>query len=238
MSRPFGTRWARTQYLDRRTRECTPFVESVSTQLPMERSASGILISRGCFRGGWCRDGLACSRHLRLEAACCAKNGRISSGNLWVRTRPARAKTRPCPAQHQHHGVSLYSPVSAGLLTGTMTRRARRPSRRRRLASQSVQRSRAAAGAQFASGERWREIPRGHGRSQGEVAVEWDVAFSAVTGTMTGLPQGGACTRGYRNGRISPHVKREDANCRSPARFSRLFAPWSRRAGRKLLESG
>ncbi|HKW19693.1 MAG TPA: aldo/keto reductase [Terriglobales bacterium] len=84
-------------------------------------------------------------------------------------------------------GVIVYSPMSAGLLTGSMTRervanftsedwRKNLPNFREPLLSRNLQLV-----------ERLREIGKRHGRSPGEVAIAWTLHNSAVTGAIVGF---------------------------------------------------
>lgn len=83
-------------------------------------------------------------------------------------------------------GVIVYSPMSAGLLTGTMTKervanfaeedwRRRLPNFQEPLLSRNLRMV-----------EHLREIGKRHGRSPGEVAVAWTLDHSAVTGAIVG----------------------------------------------------
>jgi aryl-alcohol dehydrogenase-like predicted oxidoreductase len=84
-------------------------------------------------------------------------------------------------------GVIIYSPMSAGLLTGAMTRervanfaaedwRRNLPNFREPLLSRNLRLV-----------ERLREIGGRHGRSPGEVAIAWTLHNSAVTGAIVGF---------------------------------------------------
>jgi aryl-alcohol dehydrogenase-like predicted oxidoreductase len=84
-------------------------------------------------------------------------------------------------------GVIVYSPMSAGLLTGAMTRervakftqedwRRNLPNFREPLLSRNLR-----------VVERLREIGKRHGRSPGEVAIAWTLGHPAVTGAIVGF---------------------------------------------------
>jgi len=84
-------------------------------------------------------------------------------------------------------GVIVYSPMSAGLLTGAMTRervarftqedwRRNLPNFREPLLSRNLR-----------VVERLREIGKRHGRAPGEVAIAWTLAHPAVTGAIVGF---------------------------------------------------
>lgn len=84
-------------------------------------------------------------------------------------------------------GVIVYSPMSAGLLTGAMTKervakfaaedwRRNLPNFREPLLSRNLRLV-----------ERLREIGRRHGRSPGEVAIAWTLDNPAVTGAIVGF---------------------------------------------------
>ena len=84
-------------------------------------------------------------------------------------------------------GVIVYSPMSAGLLTGAMTRervanfaeedwRLRLPNFREPLLSRNLQLV-----------ERLREIGKRHRRSPGEIAIAWTLHHPAVTGAIVGF---------------------------------------------------
>jgi aryl-alcohol dehydrogenase-like predicted oxidoreductase len=84
-------------------------------------------------------------------------------------------------------GVIVYSPMSAGLLTGAMTRervarftqedwRRNLPNFREPLLSRNLR-----------VVERLREIGKRHGRGPGEVAIAWTLAHPAVTGAIVGF---------------------------------------------------
>ncbi|HUK24435.1 MAG TPA: aldo/keto reductase [Terriglobales bacterium] len=86
-----------------------------------------------------------------------------------------------------HIGVIAYSPMSAGLLTGAMTRervanflpedwRRNLPNFREPLLSRNLDLV-----------EFLRELGRRHGRSPGEVAIAWVLAHPAVTGAIVGF---------------------------------------------------
>ena len=89
-------------------------------------------------------------------------------------------------AKANNIGVIIYSPMSAGLLTGTMTRervanfveedwRRRLPNFQEPLLSRNLRLV-----------EHLREIGKRHGRSPGEVAVAWTLDHAAVTGAIVG----------------------------------------------------
>jgi len=84
-------------------------------------------------------------------------------------------------------GVIVYSPMSAGLLTGAMTKqrvanfaaedwRRNLPNFREPLLSRNL-----------SLVERLREIGKRHGRSPGEVAIAWTLHHAAVTGAIVGF---------------------------------------------------
>ena len=90
-------------------------------------------------------------------------------------------------ARNNNIGVIVYSPMSAGLLTGAMTKervanfasedwRRRLPNFREPLLSRNLRLV-----------ERLREIGRRHGRSPGEVAIAWTLRNPAVTGAIVGF---------------------------------------------------
>ncbi|HKN35565.1 MAG TPA: aldo/keto reductase [Terriglobales bacterium] len=90
-------------------------------------------------------------------------------------------------AQQNRIGVIAYSPMSAGLLTGAMTRervknltaedwRRNLPNFREPLLSRNLQLV-----------ELLREIGTGHSRTPGEVAIAWTLANPAVTGAIVGV---------------------------------------------------
>jgi aryl-alcohol dehydrogenase-like predicted oxidoreductase len=90
-------------------------------------------------------------------------------------------------AQAQHIGVIVYSPMSAGLLTGSMTRervahltkedwRRNLPNFQEPLLSRNLRLV-----------ERLREIGQRHGRIPGEVAIAWALNHPAVTGAIVGF---------------------------------------------------
>jgi aryl-alcohol dehydrogenase-like predicted oxidoreductase len=90
-------------------------------------------------------------------------------------------------AKSTNIGVIVYSPMSAGLLTGSMTKervanflpedwRRNLPNFKEPLLSRNLRLV-----------ERLREIGKGHGRSAGEVAIAWTLDHSAVTGTIVGF---------------------------------------------------
>ena len=89
--------------------------------------------------------------------------------------------------RQQNIGVIVYSPMSAGLLTGAMTRervanfdaedwRINLPNFREPLLSRHLQLV-----------ERLRDIGARHGRAPGEVAIAWTLANPAVTGAIVGF---------------------------------------------------
>ena len=90
-------------------------------------------------------------------------------------------------ARANNIGVIVYSPMSAGLLTGAMTKervanfaeedwRLRLPNFREPLLSRNLQLV-----------ERLREVGKRHGRSPGEVAIAWTLHHPAVTGAIVGF---------------------------------------------------
>jgi len=90
-------------------------------------------------------------------------------------------------ARENHIGVIVYSPMSAGLLTGSMTRervanfssedwRRNLPNFQEPLLSRNLQLV-----------ERLREIGKRHGRTAGEVAIAWTLNNPAVTGAIVGI---------------------------------------------------
>jgi aryl-alcohol dehydrogenase-like predicted oxidoreductase len=90
-------------------------------------------------------------------------------------------------AQRHNIGVIVYSPMSAGLLTGAMTRervahftaedwRRHLPNFREPLLSRNLQ---------FV--EFLRQIGQRHGRTAGEVAIAWTLRHPAVTGAIVGF---------------------------------------------------
>jgi aryl-alcohol dehydrogenase-like predicted oxidoreductase len=90
-------------------------------------------------------------------------------------------------AHAQNIGVIVYSPMSAGLLTGAMTHervaaflaedwRRNLPNFQEPLLSRNLQLV-----------ELLREIGRRHGRSTGEVAIAWTLANAAVSGAIVGF---------------------------------------------------
>ncbi|HEY7352533.1 MAG TPA: aldo/keto reductase [Terriglobales bacterium] len=90
-------------------------------------------------------------------------------------------------AENNNIGVIVYSPMSAGLLTGSMTRervanfaaedwRRRLPNFQEPLLSQNLQLV-----------EHLRRIGQRHGRSPGEVAIAWTLNHPAVTGSIVGF---------------------------------------------------
>jgi aryl-alcohol dehydrogenase-like predicted oxidoreductase len=90
-------------------------------------------------------------------------------------------------ASHNNIGVIVYSPMSAGLLTGAMTRervanfaaedwRRNLPNFQEPLLSRNLKLV-----------ERLREIGDRHGRSPGEVAIAWTLNHPAVTGAIVGF---------------------------------------------------
>jgi len=99
--------------------------------------------------------------------------------------RAVEAEILPFARQHSI-GVIVYSPMSSGLLTGTMTR-ARIASlpeddwRKRDAQFQEPQLSR-----NLALVERLRTVGRRYGRSPGEVAIAWTLRNPAVTAAIVG----------------------------------------------------
>jgi aryl-alcohol dehydrogenase-like predicted oxidoreductase len=84
-------------------------------------------------------------------------------------------------------GVIAYSPMSAGLLTGTMTRE-----RVANFAAEDWRRNLRNFKEPLLSRnlrlvERLREIGRRHGRSPGEIAIAWTLNHPAVTGAIVGF---------------------------------------------------
>jgi len=90
-------------------------------------------------------------------------------------------------ASRNNIGVIVYSPMSAGLLTGAMTKqrvanfaaedwRRNLPNFREPLLSRNL-----------GLVERLREIGKRHGRSPGEVAIAWTLHHPAVTGAIVGF---------------------------------------------------
>ena len=90
-------------------------------------------------------------------------------------------------SKKNHIGVIVYSPMSAGLLTGAMTKervanfasedwRRNLPNFREPLLSRNLRLV-----------ERLREIGKRHGRSPGEVAIAWTLDHPAVTGAIVGF---------------------------------------------------
>jgi len=90
-------------------------------------------------------------------------------------------------ASRNNIGVIVYSPMSAGLLTGAMTKqrvanfaaedwRRNLPNFREPLLSRNL-----------SLVERLREIGKRHGRSPGEVAIAWTLHHPAVTGAIVGF---------------------------------------------------
>jgi aryl-alcohol dehydrogenase-like predicted oxidoreductase len=90
-------------------------------------------------------------------------------------------------AKTNNVGVIVYSPMSAGLLTGSMTRervanfasedwRRRLPNFQEPLLSRNLQLV-----------EGLRTIGKRHGRSPGEVAIAWTLNHPAVTGAIVGF---------------------------------------------------
>ena len=90
-------------------------------------------------------------------------------------------------AQNQHIGIIVYSPMSAGLLTGRMTKqrvanftsedwRRNLPNFREPLLSRNLQLV-----------ELLREIGTGHSRTPGEVAIAWTLNHPAITGAIVGF---------------------------------------------------
>jgi aryl-alcohol dehydrogenase-like predicted oxidoreductase len=90
-------------------------------------------------------------------------------------------------AKSNNIGVIVYSPMSAGLLTGSMTKervanfiaedwRLNLPNFKEPLLSRNLRLV-----------ENLREIGKSHRRSPGEVAIAWTLAHPAVTGAIVGL---------------------------------------------------
>lgn len=90
-------------------------------------------------------------------------------------------------AKKSNIGVIVYSPMSAGLLTGSMTKervanfttedwRRNLPNFKEPLLSRNLRLV-----------ERLREIGKRHGRSPGEIAIAWTLNHSAVTGAIVGF---------------------------------------------------
>ena len=109
-------------------------------------------------------------------------------------------------AKSQNIGTIIYSPMSAGLLTGTMTRervanfspedwRRNLPNFREPFLSRNLRLV-----------ERLREIGKRHRRSPGEVAIAWTLDNPAVTGAIVGFrsPQQVAGMSGAFEFRLSP----------------------------------
>jgi aryl-alcohol dehydrogenase-like predicted oxidoreductase len=101
-------------------------------------------------------------------------------------TREIEAEILPFTREN-NIGVIVYSPMSAGLLTGAMTRervanftsedwRGNLPNFREPLLSRNLQLV-----------ERLRQIGTRHGRSAGEVAIAWTLNHPAVTGAIVGI---------------------------------------------------
>jgi aryl-alcohol dehydrogenase-like predicted oxidoreductase len=101
-------------------------------------------------------------------------------------TREVEAEILPFASQH-NIGVIVYSPMSAGLLTGAMTRervanfapedwRRNLPNFQEPLLSRNLKLV-----------EYLREIGGRHGRSPGEVAIAWTLNHPAVTGAIVGF---------------------------------------------------
>lgn len=101
-------------------------------------------------------------------------------------TRQIEKEILPFTSRH-NIGVIVYSPMSAGLLTGAMTRervanftaedwRRNLPNFQEPLLSRNLQ-----------VVERLREIGNRHGRSPGEVAIAWTLNHPAVTGAIVGF---------------------------------------------------
>ena len=114
-------------------------------------------------------------------------------------------------AKANNIGVIVYSPMSAGLLTGSMTRervtnfapedwRRNLPNFREPLLSRSLRLV-----------EHLREIGKRHGRSPGEVAIAWTLDHPAVTGAIVGFrsPQQVAGIIGASEFRLSPNEMAE-----------------------------
>ena len=109
----------------------------------------------------------------------------------------------------QNIGVIVYSPMSAGLLTGTMTRE-----RVANFAPKDWRRNlpnfrEPALSRNLRLVETLREVGRPHGRSPGEVAIAWVLNNAAVTAAIVGFrsPQqvsgiGGACEFRLSSGEI------------------------------------
>ncbi len=109
-------------------------------------------------------------------------------------------------ARSQNIGVIVYSPMSAGLLTGAMTKervsnfapedwRINLPNFREPLLSRNLRLV-----------ERLREIGKRHGRSPGEVAIAWTLDNPAITGATVGFrsPQQVTGISGAFEFRLSP----------------------------------
>ena len=101
-------------------------------------------------------------------------------------TREIEAEILPFTREN-NIGAIVYSPMSAGLLTGAMTRervanftsedwRGNLPNFREPLLSRNLQLV-----------ERLRQIGTRHGRSAGEVAIAWTLNHPAVTGAIVGI---------------------------------------------------
>lgn len=101
-------------------------------------------------------------------------------------TREVEKEILPYAKKH-NIGVIVYSPMSAGLLTGSMTRervanfaaedwRRNLPNFKEPLLSRNLRLV-----------ERLREIGKRHGRLPGEVAIAWTLANPAVTGAIVGF---------------------------------------------------
>ncbi len=101
-------------------------------------------------------------------------------------TREIEAEILPFTREN-NIGVIVYSPMSAGLLTGAMTRervanftsedwRRNLPNFQEPLLSRNLQLV-----------ERLRQIGKRHGRSAGEVAIAWTLNHPAVTGAIVGV---------------------------------------------------
>ena len=90
-------------------------------------------------------------------------------------------------ARRDNIGVIVYSPMSAGLLTGAMT-----PERVAKFAAEDWRRNLPNFQEPLLSRnlklvEQLREIGKRHGRTPGEVAIAWTLANPAVTATIVGF---------------------------------------------------
>lgn len=126
--------------------------------------------------------------------------------------------------QQQNIGVIVYSPMYAGLLTGSMTRERvanfLREDWRRNLPG--FQEPALSRNLRFV--ERLREIGKRHGRSPGEVAIAWTLNHPAVTAAIVGFrsPQQVEGVIGAKDFRLTQNeikeiegvVKQETAACR------------------------